>query len=135
MHAVAVGPGGRIYALDRSGGRVNIFKTTADPAKLEFVEAWPGFSLPLDIIVNDDAVWVADLSPLRFTKLDFSGKHLYTWMVSNEMPDGQLEVHAFSVDAELNLYMGDNQHGRTQKLTPKRDADPALIIKRQWKAQ
>jgi hypothetical protein len=132
VHAVAVGPGGRIYALDRSGGRINIFKTTTDPAKVEFVEVWPGFALPLDIIVNDNAVWVADLSPLRFTKLDFSGKHLYTWMVPADMPDGQLEVHAFSVDLDNNLFAGDNQYGRTQKFSPKRDADPALLIKRPW---
>jgi len=132
VHAVAAGPGGRIFALDRSGGRINVFKTTADPAKVDFVEAWEGFALPLDIIVNDDAVWVADLSPLRFTKLDFAGKHLYTWMVPADMPDGQLEVHAFSVDADHNLFAGDNQYGRTQKFSPKRDADPALIIRRPW---
>jgi NHL repeat len=132
VHAVAVGPGGRIFGLDRANGRINVFKTTADPAKVEFVEEWPGFALPLDIIVNDDAVWVADLSPLRFTKLDFSGKHLYTWMVPAELPDGHLEVHAFSVDPEGNLYAGDNQYGRTQKFVPKRDANRAFIIKRPW---
>jgi hypothetical protein len=75
---------------------------------------------------------VADLSPLRFTKLDFSGRQLYTWMVSADMPDGQLEVHAFSVDSDGNLFAGDNQYGRTQKFAPKPDADPALIIKRPW---
>ena len=48
---LAVGPGGRIFALDRSGGRINVFKTTADPKKVEFVTAFPGFSLPLDIII------------------------------------------------------------------------------------
>jgi hypothetical protein len=135
VHAVAVGPGGRIYALDRSNGRINVFKTTPDPAKVEFVEEWGGFAIPLDIIVNDDGVWMADLSPLRFTKLDFSGKHLYTWMVPAELPDGQLEVHAFSVDADGNLFAGDNQYGRTQKFAPKRGADQALIIKRPWVAR
>lgn len=132
VHAVAVGPGGRIFALDRSGGRINVFKTTADPAKVEFMAAWEGFALPLDIIVNDDAVWVADLSPLRFTKLDLSGRHLYTWMVPPDLPDGHLEVHAFSVDSDNNLFAGDNQYGRTQKFAPKRDADPALIITPPW---
>ena len=74
VHAIAVGPEGRIFALDRSGGRINVFKTTADPAKVDFVEAFPGFSLPLDLIVNDDSLWVTDLNPLRFTKLDFHGQ-------------------------------------------------------------
>src|SRR5436190_20987815 len=81
VHAVAIGPEGRIFALDRSGGRINVFRTTPDPAKVDFVEAWTGFQLPLDLIVNDDSLWVTDLGPLRFVKLDFQGHHLYTWMV------------------------------------------------------
>lgn len=135
VHAVAVGPGGRIFALDRSNGRINVFKTTSDPGKVEFVDAWPGFRIPLDIIVNDEAIWTADLSPLRFVKLDFTGKHLYTWMVPADLPDGFLEVHAFTVDADGNMYGGDNQYGRTQKFVPKPGADPALLIGRPWTGQ
>ena len=99
VHAVAIGPGDRIFALDRSGGRVNVFKTTADPAKVEFVEAFTGFALPLDLIVNDDSLWVTDLRPLRFVKLDFKGNHLYNWLVPKDLPDGYLEVHTISVDS------------------------------------
>lgn len=135
VHAVAVGPGGRIFALDRSGGRVNVFRTTADPAKVEPEASWPGFSLPLDLIVNDDALWLTDLKPLRFMKLDFSGRRLYTWLVPPDLPDGYLEVHTFSVDAEGNLYGGDNQYGRTQKFVPKPGADRALVIGRPWSAR
>ena len=135
VHAVAVGPEGRIFALDRSGGRINVFRTTADPKKVEFVESWGGFSLPLDLIVNDDAVWMTDLKPLRFVKLDFKGTHLYEWLVPSELPDGYLEVHAFSVDSEGNLYGGDNQYGRTQKLVPKADADRTVLIKAPWRAR
>jgi streptogramin lyase len=135
VHAVAVGPQGRIYALDRSGNRINVFKTTSDPAKVEFVEAWGGFQLPLDLIVNDDAIWMTDLSPLRFTKLDFKGNHLYTWMVPADLPDGYLEVHTITVDSDRNLYGGDNQYGRTQKFVPKKGIDPKLIIGPPWRAR
>jgi hypothetical protein len=135
VHALGIGPGGRIFALDRSGGRINVFKTTADPAKVEFVTEFPGFSLPLDIIVNDDAIWVTDLNPLRFTKLDFDGNHLYTWMVPRELPDGYIEVHTFTVDSTGILYGGDNQYGRTQKFVPKAGADPKLLIKAPWRAR
>ena len=128
VHALAVGPEGRIFALDRSGGRINVYKTTADPKQVEVVDSWAGFSLPLDLIVNDDAVWMTDLKPLRFVKLDFTGKHLYEWLVPSELPDGYLEVHAFSVDSEGNLYGGDNQYGRTQKFVPKPGIDPDLLI-------
>jgi hypothetical protein len=138
IHAVAVGPGEgsglRIYALDRTGGRINVFRTTDDRARLEFVETWDGFYLPLDLIVNDDAIWMTDLNPLRFVKLDLDGNILYTWLVPRELPDGYLEVHTFSVDSALNLYGGDNQYGRTQKFVPLPNADPALIIRPPWVA-
>lgn len=132
VHAVAVGPQNLIFALDRSGGRINVFRTTADPAKVELVAAWSGFQLPLDIIVNEDSLWITDLRPLRFVKLDLKGNHLYTWLVPSELPDGYLEVHTFSVDSNGNLYGGDNQYGRTQKFVPKRGADPALLIRPPW---
>ena len=135
VHAIAVGPGGRIFALDRSGNRINVFKTTADPKKVEFVTAFPGFSLPLDIIVNDDSLWITDLKPLRFVKLDFDGNHLYTWLVPPDLPDGYLEVHSFSVDSAGNLYGGDNQYGRTQKFVPKAGADPKQLIRAPWVAR
>ena len=132
VHAVAVGPGGRVFALDRSGGRVNVFRVTKDQKTLEHAATWTGFSLPLDLIVNDDAVWMTDLKPLRFIKLDFNGSRQYSWLVPPDLPDGYLEVHAFSVDSEGNLYGGDNQYGRTQKFVPKPDADPKLLIKAPW---
>lgn len=135
VHAVAVGPGGRIFALDRSGGRVNVFRTTSDPAKVEHVATWTGFALPLDLIVNDDAIWLTDLRPLRFVKLDFDGQRKYSWLVPPEMPDGYLEVHTFTVDSAGNLYGGDNQYGRTQKFVPKPGADPALLVKAPWVAR
>ncbi len=134
VHAVAVGPDGLIFALDRSGGRINVFRTTSDPVKVDYVATWSGFSLPLDLIVNDDALWLTDLNPLRFIKMDFDGNRLYSWLVPKDLPDGYLEVHTFTVDSDLNLYGGDNQYGRTQKFVPKPDADPKLIIHPPWHA-
>ena len=135
VHALGVGPEGRVFALDRSGNHINVFRTTSNPAKFNFVEAFGGFSLPLDIIVNDDSIWVTDLTPLRFNKLDFKGNHLYTWLVPRELPDGYIEVHTISVDSKGNLYGGDNQYGRTQKFVPKADADPKLLIHEPWRAK
>jgi len=135
VHAVAVGPGGLIFALDRSGGRVNVFRTVEDPRTVEFVDVWSGFTLPLDIIVNEHHVWMTDLGPLRFIKLDFEGNRVYTWKVSPELPDGFLEVHTISVDSNGNLYGGDNQYGRTQKFIPKPGIDPALLINPPWVAR
>src|SRR5262245_18038110 len=135
VHAIAIGPGGRIFALDRSGNRINVFRTTTDPAKVEFVQSFDGFTLPLDIIVNEDSLWVTDLGPLRFVKLDFQGNHLYTWRVPPDLPDGYLEVHTISVDSAGNLYGGDNQYGRTQKFVAKAGADPKQLIRAPWVAR
>jgi hypothetical protein len=56
-------------------------------------------------------------------------------MVPRELPDGYIEVHAFSVDSKGNLYGGDNQYGRTQKFVPKPDTDPRLLIREPWHAK
>lgn len=135
VHAVAAGPGGRVFALDRSGGRINVFRTTSDPGTLEHVDTWDGLTLPLDIIVNEDDLWITDLGPLRFVNFDFEGNEKYTWLVPPDLPDGYLEVHTFSVDADGNLYGGDNQYGRTQKFVPRPDADPDLLIGPPWVAR
>src|SRR5262245_12025114 len=135
VHALGIGPNGLVFALDRSGGRVNVFRTTTNPRTLDLVDTWDGFGLPLDIIVNDDAVWMTDLNPLRFIKLDFEGNSLYTWMVPRDLPDGYLEVHTFTVDSTGILYGGDNQYGRTQKFVPKASADAKLLIKAPWKGK
>ena len=135
IHAIGVGPNGLIFALDRSGGRINVFRTTDDPAKVDFVDVWDGFTLPLDIIVNQDSIWITDLGPLRFVNLDFEGNYKYTWLVPRELPTGYLEVHTFSVDADGNLYGGDNQYGRSQKFVPKPDANPAQLIDPPWVAR
>ena len=135
IHAVAVGPDGLIFALDRSGGRVNVFRTTDDPKEVEFVDTWGGFGLTLDIIVNEESIWITHLGPLRFVKMDFEGNRLYTWNVPRELPNGYLEVHTITVDSDRNLYGGDNQYGRTQKFVPKLGADPALIIGPPWVAR
>ena len=138
IHALGIGPEGLIFALDRSGGRVNVFRTTDNPAEVEFVDVWGGFGLTLDIIVNDDSIWFTAFGPGRlvnFIKMDFEGNRLYTWVVPRELPDGYIEVHTFSVDSDGNLFGGDNQYGRTQKFVPKPDADPDLLIKPPWVAR
>jgi hypothetical protein len=135
VHALGVGPAGRVFALDRSGGRINVYRTVADPKTLRLEATWDGFQLPLDIIVNENSLWITDLGPLRFVKLDFEGNHLYTWMVPRELPDGYLEVHTFTVDPAGNLYGGDNQYGRTQKFVPRSGVDPALLINPPWRGR
>lgn len=140
VHAVAIGPDDRIFALDRSGGRVQVFRVTGESNGLnqsgvEWVDVWDGFGLPLDLVVNEEHVWVSDLRPLKFVQLDFDGNRLYTWNLPTEGPVRFNEVHAFSVDSEGNMYGADNQLGRTQKLVPKADVQQKLIIGRPFVAK
>ena len=133
VHAIAVGPNGRIFVADRNNRRVQVFNQTTRAAawyhpNIAPIATWPGFTLPLDVIVNQYEVWVTDLGPARIVKLDLNGNPLFNWELDQEGPGAFIEVHSFAVDADGNLYGADNQHGRTQKLTPKADADPAALI-------
>lgn len=136
IHSLGIGPDGRILVTDRSGFEVNLFRTTDDPAVIEFERSiGEPTGMPLDIIVNDDGFWISALQPLRFVKFNFEGEIQYTWLVPPDLPNGYLEVHTFTVDSDGNLYGGDNQYGRTQKFIPKPDADPALLIDPPWIAR
>lgn len=135
VHSLGIGPEGRIFVTDRLGNEVNLFRTTDDPAVMEFERSIGApLTLPLDIIVNENDFWITDLGPLRFINFDFEGNIKYTWLVPPALPDGYLEVHTIAVDADGNLYGGDNQYGRTQKLVPGEDADPELLIEPPWVA-
>jgi hypothetical protein len=73
---------------------------------------------------------VSDLGKPKVVKLDRQGNRLYTWFWPTEGPHQFREMHTMIVDSAGNLYGSDNQYGRTQKLVPKEDADPKLLIKR-----
>ena len=133
VHALATGPDGRIFVADRGNGRVQVFNQTTRAAAwyhpaIAPVAVWPGFDLPLDIIVSGYDVWVLDSSPSKIVNLDLNGNRQYTWKLDVEGPGRVGEMHSFAVDADGNLYGADNQHGRTQKFVPRVDADPALLL-------
>ena len=74
IHALGIGPNGLIFALDRANGRVQVFRLTDESSgtyhsEIDYVDEWTGFGLPLDLIVNDDHVWVSDLRPLKICLL------------------------------------------------------------------
>ena len=133
VHGLAVGPEGQIYVADRDNHRVQVFNETTRAAawyhpNIAPIGVWPGFGLTLDIIVSGYDVWVTQLRPAKVIKLDLNGNRQYTWDLDSEGPGRFLEMHSFAVDTDGNLYGSDNQLGRTQKLVPRPDSDPTLLI-------
>jgi hypothetical protein len=134
VHSVAVGPDGRIFVADRDNRRVQVFNETTRSAwyhpNISPIGTWPGFDLPLDIIVNQYDVWVTNVGPdgASIIKFDLNGNPQTVQQLPTEGPGVFTEMHSFAVDSEGTLYGADNQQGRVQKLVPKADADPALLI-------
>lgn len=127
VHGLAVAPDGLLLVADRDNRRIQVFRES-DDGTFDYVDEWTGFELTLDIIVSGENVWVSHAAPPKVTQLDLDGNWRYTWALPTEGPTRFLEMHSFDVDADGNLYASDNQNGRTQKLVPKADANPALLI-------
>ena len=137
VHILALGPDQKLYVVDRDAANVKVFQqvaaqNSANYPNFEHVDTWGGLDIPLSIIVGEDSAWVTDLRPPKLIKFDFEGNREYTWNLPVEGPHMWIEMHSLSVDSDGNLYATDNQAGRPQKLVPKADADPALIIQPQY---
>jgi hypothetical protein len=52
--------------------------------------------------------------------------------VPRELPDGDIEVHTFTVDSNGILYGGDNQYGRTQKVRAEAWSRPEAAHQPAW---
>lgn len=137
VHIMAVGPDEKLYVVDRDAANVKVFqqvesRSSSRYPRFEHVDTWGGLDIPLSIIVGEDSAWVTDLRPPKLIKYDFEGNRQYTWHLPEEGPHMWIEMHSLSVDSEGNLYATDNQAGRPQKLVPKADADPALLVQPQY---
>lgn len=134
VHALALGPNERLYALDRDNLDIKVFEQTAARdsdtyPQYEYLTTWSGLGMPLDITVSEDSAWVTDLNPPKIVQFDLDGNQVYSFELPTEGPDFWIEMHSLSVDAQGNLYGTDNQAGRPQMLSPKPGADPALLVK------
>ena len=137
VHILALGPEERLYAVDRDAANVKVFEQVAEKGSAQYpsyehVDTWGGLDIPLSIVVNEDSAWVTDLRPPKLIKFDLSGNREYTWHLPTEGPHMWIEMHSMAIDSDGNLYATDNQAGRPQKLVPKADADPALLVKPQY---
>lgn len=133
IHSIKIGPDGRLYTVDLKNKNVKVFEQTAAPGSMshpnfQYANTWLGLGGPLDIIVSENAAWVSDRHPTKIVKFNLDGNQAYSWLLPKEGPDFWTEMHTMSVDADGVLYGADNQAARLQKMVPKPNADPLLII-------
>jgi outer membrane protein assembly factor BamB len=134
VHALALGPEDRLYALDRDKRDIKVFQQTAQRGSsayptYEHRATWSGLGMPLDITVSAEAAWVTDLNPPKIVQFNLDGERLYSFNLPTEGPDRWIEMHSMAIDDQGNLFGTDNQAGRPQKLTPRRNADPSNLVR------
>jgi streptogramin lyase len=92
---------------------------------------WPtGYnsSVLAHLVTHDDHVWVADWTTNRLVKYDLEGRYILDIGGPGPLP-GQFDgVHQIHVDSDRNLYVTEVANCRSQKFTPKKNADPNRLV-------
>ena len=123
-HGIAIDAQGRVYVVDRSNSRIQVFDLNG-----KYLDQWPGLRLPLYIAVSKDQhVWVSSGRSNKILKYDLNGHLVYSWGTFGARPGQIWGVHGFSTDAEGNLYVAEVFAGRAQKLRPRQGADPKFLV-------
>jgi len=123
-HAIAVDRTRRVFVADRMNHRIQIFDQNG-----KFILQWTQIRSPDYLLMTpDNRLWVADGVTNKFLKYALNGSLEYSWGTYGTFPGGVWGVHQFSVDSDGNLYAAEALGGRTQKFTPKIDADAAALI-------
>jgi len=123
-HAIAIDRTRRVFVADRGNHRIQIFDQNG-----KFILQWTQIRSPEYILMTPDSrVWVADGVTNKFLKYSLNGSLEYSWGTYGVFPGGIWGVHQFSVDSQGNVYAAEALGGRTQKFSPKIDADAAALI-------
>jgi peptidylamidoglycolate lyase len=124
VHCVAVNARGRVYVVDRSNSRIQVFDQNG-----VYLDEWPGIRSPTHIhITQDQHAWVSDSVNMRLMKYDLNGGLVTYFGVAGNDAGALNNPHHFSVDPEGNLYMADYGHYTVRKFVPKPGADRERII-------
>ena len=124
VHGVALDANRRLYVLDRSNHRIQIFDENGT-----FLDQWPNLRSPTTIeITKDQFAWVGDSATNRMPKYDLNGKLLTYWGVGGKDDLGFDDPHQFSVDSEGNLYIADVYNFTVKKFVPKAGADASRMV-------
>jgi hypothetical protein len=127
VHSIGVSNDRRVFVVDREHSRMQVFDEHG-----KFLEMWPTghrSNVLAHIVTEDDYVWVADWRTDRLVKYDLNGRYILDIGGPGPQP-GQFDgVHQIHVDQEMNLYVTEVANDRSQKFVPKKDADPAKLVR------
>ena len=140
VHSLAFGPNQKLYVVDRINKDLKVYHQIAESdspsyPNYEYVTTWQDLGLILDIIVNEDSLWLTETNPPRLKKYDFNGQLINTIELPVAGQNFWIEMHSISVDENGNLYATDNQAGRPRKLTPVEGANPDNLIQRPYQIE
>ena len=88
--------------------------------------------LILDIIVNNDSLWLTETNPPRLKNYTLNGELINVIELPQTGENFWIEMHSISVDEDGNLYASDNQAGRPRKLSPGHSNDKINLVKRPY---
>ena len=140
VHSLGFGPKQMLYVVDRINKDLKVYRQTEERESsnypnYEYITTWQDLGLILDIIVNNDSLWLTETNPPRLKKYDFDGKLLDVIDLPETGPNLWIEMHSISVDENGNLYAADNQAGRPRKLAPLGGANLDNLIRRPYKSE
>ncbi len=128
VHGVAVDPKTRqVFVNDRGNRRAQVFDENG-----KFLREWSFGQNPADIhlfhIFSDGYLWAADRGTSRILKYDLDGNFMFSWGTWGDFPGGMWGVHGISVDQDGNFYVAEVDNGGAQKYTPRKGANPAMLV-------
>jgi peptidylamidoglycolate lyase len=124
-HGLVIDAQGRIYVLDRSNSRIQVFDLNG-----KFIEQWPDirFAQYIGLTKDKKYLWVADGYNNKILKYDLKGHLLNSFGTFGIRPGEIWGVHSMSVDSAGNLYTAEVFGGRAQKFIPRKDGDPNELV-------
>ncbi|HIF05581.1 MAG TPA: hypothetical protein EYQ64_01125 [Gemmatimonadetes bacterium] len=116
-HGLAFDSRGRLFVADRENGRVQIFDQDGG-----FIDAWTQFGSPSGIFISpDDVLYVADLS--QGIRIGSARDGTLSAHIVAPVPEGggaARVAESVAVDAQGNLYAGENSGMKLLKFAPLR---------------
>jgi DNA-binding beta-propeller fold protein YncE len=102
-HSVRVDRRGRVWVADRENHRIQIFEADG-----KFLTQWTNLVRPTDIFIDDDTVYVSELS-MRVSIFTIDGVLLARWGNPGLKKEDALFLspHAIGVDSHGDVYVGD----------------------------